>query len=1012
MAEETSLPKTDLNSEVTTLNDSGDQIDEVITSATGDGQTTAPNDAAGLDAQKIETATQEVANLQAATSGLDAQANSQFVIAAPTNGETVIHKITSLQNIKFGFDLDGVSVALSDVDLVLAFPDGSQIVLVGAGVDLLYESDLSFDFNGSITDKQQLVARIGSFEESDSQQIFQAKSNSGKTEEDPTEDTEVTSQSSAAAPAETEVVVEIVEVESADISSASQFDGENEAGKKSDAEDVRSRVEDDVAAEETIPVIASSGAPPEVEGDSFEVENENISPTEGDSDVDAQIINIALELFGVPGQTSSTLADGTTVITGSAAITAAETDSSFAIQQTAETVSGTSGDDIITADSQDLAPSGTTVRTLHVTADNTDTTTEITQIYVTGLPEGAVIINGTAFASGYLVPIDADNPSETEIMFQYQLPEEGATTDGNGFYSTFALNIEYTFENINSGEVSRAIGTARLAIRDVLTETDAEYMDPLTGETVYILNSTPPGNIIDSGAGDDYVIAGAGADQIDGSSGDDTVSYETSSSAVTSDLTNVATSGGYAEGDVLQNINNLVGSDYDDTLLGNSGDNTFEGGVGADTIDGIGGTNTAAYTGSDEGVSVDLATGIHAGGDAQGDTLTNIANVTGSDFADNLSGDGAANTLSGGAGNDILLGAGGGDVLIGGAGSDTADYTGSTAVNVDLLNNTASGGDAQGDSFNSIENIIGTAENDTLSGNLSDNVISGAAGDDTLSGVAGTNTLSGGAGNDSFIGGSGADTIDGGSGTDTVDYLASTSAVNVDLINQTAIGGDSEGDTFTNIEGVRGSNFDDVIIGDASDNVLEGNGGDDTFIGGQGADTFDGGADTDTVSYSTSAAGVQVNLDADTASGGDAGGDSLTAIENLTGSNFDDTLTGDASANVLSGGSGDDVLAGLGGADTLVGGDGTDSADYSASTSGVTVDLNLSTAQSGGDAAGDTLSGIENVVGSDENDTFYGDAGDNSFLAGAGDDYARGGEGADTLTGGSGTDTVDYSNIR
>ncbi|MGO4843908.1 protease, partial [Rhizobiaceae sp. 2RAB30] len=76
-------------------------------------------------------------------------------------------------------------------------------------------------------------------------------------------------------------------------------------------------------------------------------------------------------------------------------------------------------------------------------------------------------------------------------------------------------------------------------------------------------------------------------------------------------------------------------------------------------------------------------------------------------------------------------------------------------------------------------------------------------------------------------------------------------------------------------------------------------------------------------------------------------------IENLIGSTEADRLTGATTANVLDGGNGDDILAGLGGADQLIGGAGTDTADYSASASGVTVDLDAGTGL-GGDAQGDT----------------------------------------------------------
>ena len=135
----------------------------------------------------------------------------------------------------------------------------------------------------------------------------------------------------------------------------------------------------------------------------------------------------------------------------------------------------------------------------------------------------------------------------------------------------------------------------------------------------------------------------------------------------------------------------------------------------------------------------------------------------------------------------------------------------------------------------------------------------------------------------------------------------------------------------------------------------------------------------------------------------------LSGIENLLGSNNADTLTGDLNANVLDGGSGNDTLVGGAGADTLTGGLGTDTADYSASSLAVTVYLD-GTVGVGGDAAGDTLSGIENLLGSVNADTLYGDGNANAIDGGSGNDTLVGGAGVDTLIGGLGTDTASYSN--
>jgi serralysin len=149
---------------------------------------------------------------------------------------------------------------------------------------------------------------------------------------------------------------------------------------------------------------------------------------------------------------------------------------------------------------------------------------------------------------------------------------------------------------------------------------------------------------------------------------------------------------------------------------------------------------------------------------------------------DALLGNSDDNVLSGGWGNDLLEGGVGTDVLDGGLGSDTASYSRSTAgVVVSLLWDSASGGDAQGDELNSIENLNGSKHNDGLFGDNSANVIQGAGGDDTILGFDGNDTLYGdgrglpsgddalygGAGSDILFGGMGADILAGGADADT-----------------------------------------------------------------------------------------------------------------------------------------------------------------------------------------------------------------------------------------------------
>ncbi|MCC1495162.1 calcium-binding protein, partial [Cognatishimia sp. F0-27] len=230
----------------------------------------------------------------------------------------------------------------------------------------------------------------------------------------------------------------------------------------------------------------------------------------------------------------------------------------------------------------------------------------------------------------------------------------------------------------------------------------------------------------------------------------------------------------------------------------------------------------------------------------------------------------------------------------------------------------------------------------TLVGNAGDDLLQGRDGDDTLIGGAGEDTLEGGDDNDSLDGGSfmdtlrgglGDDTIDGGSNFDTVDYSMSATGVIIDLFASGLInlagspvsGALGEGfDRLFNIEHATGSEQADVIIGTAvHGNILQGLGGDDILFGLAGDDTLDGGADSDTAAFGFSSVGVTVDLGAGTATG--EGSDTLISIEVVSGSDFDDRLTGANGANdLLEGGVGNDTLAGRSGDDTLSGGAGDD----------------------------------------------------------------------------------------
>ena len=239
-----------------------------------------------------------------------------------------------------------------------------------------------------------------------------------------------------------------------------------------------------------------------------------------------------------------------------------------------------------------------------------------------------------------------------------------------------------------------------------------------------------------------------------------------------------------------------------------------------------------------------------------------------------------------------------------------------------------------------IENYVAGSGNDTVTGNSSPNRLEGRTGNDHLDGRGG---------NDRLIGGDGADTLDGGAGQDFLDYGTSPSGVTVNLGTGTASGGHAEGDSFSHVERIAGSRHDDDLTGDASANLLKGRAGDDRLAGARG----------------------------------------------------DDRLIGGVGDDRLVGGRGDDRLIGGAGADTLLGGSAEDVVDYSASPSGVTVDLATGTA-SGGHAEGDRIGGVEHVIGSEHGDHITGDAGANHLTGGGGNDRITGGAGSDRFIFGSG----------
>ncbi|WP_225770666.1 calcium-binding protein [Inquilinus sp. Marseille-Q2685] len=203
---------------------------------------------------------------------------------------------------------------------------------------------------------------------------------------------------------------------------------------------------------------------------------------------------------------------------------------------------------------------------------------------------------------------------------------------------------------------------------------------------------------------------------------------------------------------------------------------------------------------------------------------------------------------------------------------------------------------------------------------------------------------------------------------------------------------------------------DDRIFGSSMADTLKGYDGNDTLRGGAGGDNLDGGNGSDFANYQGSDATVNVNLLANTASGGHAQGDTLTNIENLYGSSHNDILTGNDVRNIIGGELGDDTLVGNGGDDSLSGEAGTDSLDGGDGNDRLVGGAGADTiVGSDGNDSVDAGADNDSVSGGAGNDALYGGTGDDTLDGGDGNDILEGNGGADAMTGGAGIDTVSYA---
>jgi Ca2+-binding RTX toxin-like protein len=374
---------------------------------------------------------------------------------------------------------------------------------------------------------------------------------------------------------------------------------------------------------------------------------------------------------------------------------------------------------------------------------------------------------------------------------------------------------------------------------------------------------------IDGGAGDDTINGGSGKDELSGGLGDDVfqiinadfaddidgggdtdtldlsgwtsvgVAWDVDLASETYELApNTIGSIGMS---TMANVENVIGSDFNDSIVGSGGANEISGGSGADTIFGFGGEDTlSGNSGADEvrGNGGDDIVGGEGGNDV----------VFGGEGNDSVYGGGGNDTLNGGTGNDLLNGGGNFDI------ADYSDATTNLVVNINFGGAQTISAQMGTDTFVSIEGINGGSGNDLLVGTSGGNVIDGGAGNDEIYGIGAGDLLRGGIGNDQIEGSGGDDTMEGGVGdADILSYFNSGGSVAVDLRFQgteQAVGGFSGTDTFTGFEDLYGSNAagTDILIGNHDDSRILGFGGDDRLFGFDGADELFGMQGNDSLS--------------------------------------------------------------------------------------------------------------------------------------------------------------------